>query len=106
MCNINPIFFFSCSDRPRIQILHNMTSLGLWEKKHPVHLICSVQCDPPATFFAWYKLEENTTVLSSNQNYTVQPQNPGTYYCYASNEEGKSKSEPVEIYLNRKYKFS
>ncbi|XP_053503681.1 hemicentin-2-like [Ictalurus furcatus] len=86
--------------RPRITLIHNMTSLGLWEKAVPIHLSCSVQCDPPATFFAWYKMEENTTVLSNNVNYTVQPQNPGTYYCYARNEEGESRSEPVKIFLN------
>lgn len=83
-----------------------MTSLGLWEKAVPIHLSCNVQCDPPATFFAWYKMEENTTVLSNNVNYTVQPQNPGMYYCYARNEEGESRSEPVKIFLNRTYKFT
>lgn len=100
------LFLFSCSDRPRITIIHNMTSLGLWQKEVPVHLSCSVQCYPPATLFAWYKLEENTTVLSKDQNYTVQPQNSGTYYCYASNEVGKSRSEPVKIYINCTYKFT
>ncbi|XP_017346089.1 B-cell receptor CD22 isoform X4 [Ictalurus punctatus] len=86
--------------QPRITLIHNMTSLGLWEKAVPIHLSCNVQCDPPATFFAWYKMEENTTVLSNNLNYTVEPQNPGTYYCYARNEEGESRSEPVKIFLN------
>lgn len=95
-------FFFTYSDRPRIKIIHNMTSLGLWQWK--VHLSCSVQCDPPANYFAWYKLEENTTVLSNNQNYTVQTQHPGTYYCDAKNEVGKSRSEPVKIYPDRMYK--
>lgn len=96
---------FYCLDRPRIKIIHNMTSLGLWEKNVPVHLSCSAKCYPPATFFAWYKLEDNTTVLSNNQNYTVLPENPGRYYCYVSNEVGKATSEPVEIYLNRTYQF-
>ncbi|XP_026790849.3 B-cell receptor CD22 isoform X2 [Pangasianodon hypophthalmus] len=86
--------------QPRITIIHNMTSLSIWEKAAPIHLSCSVQCDPPADLFEWYKLEENTTVLSYKQNYTVQPENPGTYYCYASNEVGKSRSEPVKILLN------
>ncbi|MCJ8740264.1 hypothetical protein PDJAM_G00056900 [Pangasius djambal] len=86
--------------QPRITIIHNMTSLSIWEKATPIHLSCSVQCDPPADFFEWYKLEENTTVLSYEQNYTVQPENPGTYYCYASNEVGRSTSEPVKIFLN------
>ncbi|XP_017346095.1 B-cell receptor CD22 isoform X6 [Ictalurus punctatus] len=92
--------FIRVKYRPRITLNHNMTSLGLWEKAVPIHLSCNVQCDPPATFFAWYKMEENTTVLSNNVNYTVQPQNPGMYYCYARNEEGESRSEPVKIFLN------
>ncbi|TSN03407.1 B-cell receptor CD22 [Bagarius yarrelli] len=86
--------------RPRITIIHNMSSVGPFERLAPVHLICSVQSDPPVTLFAWYNLEKNT-LLSTNQNYTVQPQHPGTYYCNASNEVGKSSSEPVEIYPNQ-----
>ncbi|KAF5900620.1 sialoadhesin-like isoform X1, partial [Clarias magur] len=85
--------------RPLITLIHNMTLPGLWEKLLPIHLTCSVQCYPPATSFAWYKLEENTTVLSVYQNYTVQPEKPGTYYCFASNEVGKSRSAPLQIYL-------
>ncbi|KAF4086288.1 hypothetical protein AMELA_G00104200 [Ameiurus melas] len=92
--------FIRVKYRPRITLIHNMTSLGLWEKEVPIHLSCSVQCEPPAIFFAWYKMEDNTTVLSNNLSYTVPPQNPGTYYCYARNEEGESRSEPVKIFLN------
>ncbi|KAI5099124.1 B-cell receptor CD22 precursor, partial [Silurus meridionalis] len=86
--------------RPRITIIHNMTSMGLLEDAVPVHLSCSAQCDPPATFFAWYMLEKNTTVLTNHQNYTVQPHNPGTYYCIARNGIGESSSQTVKIYLN------
>ncbi|XP_027003863.2 B-cell receptor CD22-like isoform X3 [Tachysurus fulvidraco] len=99
----SPPIYIRVKYRPHITIIHNMTSLGLLDEV-PVHLTCSVQCDPPATFFAWYRLEENT-VLSNNQNYTVQPQNPGMYYCEASNEIGKSRSVPFEINHNQYIKL-
>ncbi|XP_053363088.1 B-cell receptor CD22 isoform X2 [Clarias gariepinus] len=86
--------------RPSITLIHNMTLVGLWEKLPPIHLTCSVLCYPPATSFAWYKLEDNNTVLSVYQNYTVQPENPGTYYCFAKNDVGNSTSEPLQIYLH------
>lgn len=98
------VTFFSGLDQPQVTLTHNMTSMGLFEEAVPVHLSCSVQCYPPATSFAWYKLEENS-VLSNDQNYTVQPQNPGMYYCEASNEIGKSTSEPVKI-SNSMYRFT
>ncbi|XP_060743821.1 sialoadhesin [Tachysurus vachellii] len=100
----SPTIYIRVKYRPRITIIHNMTSLGLLDEAVPVHLSCSVQCDPPATFFAWYRLEEKT-VLSNNQNYTVQPQNPGTYYCDASNEIGNSRSDPFEINHNQNIKL-
>ncbi|KAK3531241.1 hypothetical protein QTP70_015223 [Hemibagrus guttatus] len=93
----SPTIFIRVKYQPQITIIHNMTSMGLFEEAVPVHLSCSVQCYPPATSFAWYKLEENTLFLSNDQNYTVQPQNPGMYYCEASNEMGNSISEPVKI---------
>ncbi|KAK3560888.1 hypothetical protein QTP86_022881 [Hemibagrus guttatus] len=93
----SPTIFIRVKYQPQITIIHNMTSMGLFEEAVPVHLSCSVQCYPPATSFAWYKLEENTPVLSNDQNYTVQPQNPGMYYCEASNEMGNSISETVKI---------
>ncbi|XP_058269937.1 B-cell receptor CD22 [Hemibagrus wyckioides] len=96
----SPTIYIRVKYQPQVTLTHNMTSMGLFEEAVPVHLSCSVQCYPPATSFAWYKLEENTAVLSNDQNYTVQPQNPGMYYCEASNEMGKSTSEPVKISNN------
>ncbi|XP_047676773.1 B-cell receptor CD22 isoform X2 [Tachysurus fulvidraco] len=102
----SPPIYIRVKYQPHITITHNMTSLGLLDEAVPVHLTCSVQCDPPATFFAWYRLEEKDTVLSNNQNYTVQPQNPGMYYCEASNEIGKSRSVPFEINHNQYIKLA
>lgn len=98
----DPLLFFS--DRPRLTVNHNLTSLANWTAGVPIHLSCSVHCYPPATSYAWYRLE-NQTALSTSQNYTVQPQNPGTYYCTATNEMGPSKSEPVQLYANSVYKL-
>uniref|UniRef100_A0A4W4DTW9 B-cell receptor CD22 n=1 Tax=Electrophorus electricus TaxID=8005 RepID=A0A4W4DTW9_ELEEL len=87
--------------RPSTKIIHNITYMSsMWAQTLPVHLTCSVQCDPPATSYAWYRLEDNTTALSTHQNYTVHPQSPGIYYCSAKNDIGMGTSERVELFLN------
>ncbi|XP_062873413.1 LOW QUALITY PROTEIN: B-cell receptor CD22 [Trichomycterus rosablanca] len=85
--------------RPHITVINNVTLLAHWAGDVPVHLSCNVHCYPPATSYAWYRLEDETA-LSNSQSYTVQPQNPGTYYCSATNEMGSSKSELVQLYAN------
>ncbi|XP_036453126.1 basement membrane-specific heparan sulfate proteoglycan core protein [Colossoma macropomum] len=85
--------------RPHITIIHNLTSMGLWDGKAPVQLTCKADCYPPATTYKWYRKDDNTEKLvASDQNYTVQPQDPGIYFCYASNEIGESTSEPAELF--------
>nr|XP_055053172.1 B-cell receptor CD22-like isoform X2 [Misgurnus anguillicaudatus] len=80
-----------------VTIIHNMTAQRNWE--HPVYLICSADAHPPPKVFKWYRLE-NKTVLSHHQNFTVLPQNPGMYYCTATNDVGTSKSEPIMLFVH------
>ncbi|XP_076832933.1 B-cell receptor CD22 [Brachyhypopomus gauderio] len=84
--------------RPSVTIIHNMTSV--WYQALPVHLTCRTQSDPPVTSYKWYRLEDNTIVLSTDQNYTAHPQSPGTYYCTAQNSIGPARSDPVQLFLN------
>ncbi|KAK2880768.1 hypothetical protein Q8A67_018036 [Cirrhinus molitorella] len=85
---------------PNINIVHNMTTLtqGNWEI--PVSLTCSADAYPPATVYNWYREEDNMTVLSDHQNFTVQPQNPGMYYCTANNAIGKSRSKNIMLFIS------
>ncbi|ROI15230.1 B-cell receptor CD22 [Anabarilius grahami] len=82
---------------PNINIVHNQTK-GNWEL--PVYLSCNADAYPPAFLYKWYRKEDNTTVLSDQQNFTVQPQNPGTYYCTAANSIGESRSKHFKLFLS------
>ncbi|XP_073674433.1 B-cell receptor CD22 [Garra rufa] len=86
---------------PNISIVHNMTTLT-WE--FPVHLTCSADAYPPAKVYKWYKQGDNMTILSDKQNFTVQPQKPGMYYCTADNEIGQSRSEHIMLFINNSLK--
>ncbi|KAL7849082.1 hypothetical protein SRHO_G00207050 [Serrasalmus rhombeus] len=85
--------------RPHITIIHNLTSLGLWDREAPVQLACKADCYPAATDYIWYRKDGKTDItVASGQNYTVQPQHPGIYFCKAKNEMGESTSEPAELF--------
>ncbi|XP_043115715.1 B-cell receptor CD22 isoform X2 [Puntigrus tetrazona] len=84
---------------PNVNIVHNMTTLTQWNWELPVHLTCSADAYPPATDYKWYREEDNTTVLSEHQNFTVEPQNPGLYYCTAVNAIGKSRSGSMKLFI-------
>ncbi|XP_077063904.1 B-cell receptor CD22-like isoform X2 [Siphateles boraxobius] len=82
---------------PNITIVHNMTAEG--NRQLAVYLTCSADAYPPATDYKWYR-EDNLTVLSDQQNFTVLPQNPGVYYCTAANIIGKSRSNPIPLFFS------
>ncbi|CAM4555670.1 unnamed protein product [Leuciscus chuanchicus] len=82
---------------PNINIVHNMTAEKNCELA--VYLTCSADAYPPATDYKWYREEDNTTVQSDKQNFTVLPQNPGMYYCSAANRIGKSRSKSIELFV-------
>ncbi|KAL6471389.1 hypothetical protein MHYP_G00200390 [Metynnis hypsauchen] len=85
--------------RPHITIIHNLTSMGLWDGEAPVQLTCKADCYPAATDYKWYRKDGKTEKLvATDQNYTVQPQDPGIYFCEAKNEIGESTSEPAELF--------
>ncbi|XP_016128356.1 B-cell receptor CD22 isoform X1 [Sinocyclocheilus grahami] len=84
---------------PNIKIVHNTTTLTQWNWEFPVYLTCSADAYPPATVYKWYREEDNTTALSDHQNFTVQPQNPGIYYCTAANAIGKSRSKNIMLFI-------
>ncbi|XP_051720106.1 B-cell receptor CD22 isoform X2 [Ctenopharyngodon idella] len=82
---------------PNINIVHNQTE---WNWELPVYLTCSADAYPPASHYKWYREEDNTTLLSDQQNFTVQPQNPGMYYCTAANSVGNSRSEHIKLFVS------
>ncbi|XP_059369942.1 B-cell receptor CD22-like [Carassius carassius] len=84
---------------PNIKIVHSMTTLSQWNWEFPVSLTCSADAYPPATDYNWYREEDNVTVLSEHQNFTVQPQNTGMYYCTAANAIGESRSENIMLFI-------
>ncbi|XP_042610836.1 B-cell receptor CD22-like isoform X2 [Cyprinus carpio] len=85
---------------PNINIVHNMTTSTQWNWEIPVHLTCSADAYPPATDYKWYREENNTTVLSYQQNFIVWPENPGMYYCTADNAIGKSRSKSIMLFMS------
>ncbi|KTF85697.1 hypothetical protein cypCar_00042948, partial [Cyprinus carpio] len=87
---------------PNINIVHNMTIFTQWNWKLPVYLTCSADAYPPATDYKWYR-EDNTTVLSYQQNFTVWPENPGMYYCTADNAIGKSRSDHIMLFIGSNF---
>uniref|UniRef100_A0A8C1Y7S4 B-cell receptor CD22 n=1 Tax=Cyprinus carpio TaxID=7962 RepID=A0A8C1Y7S4_CYPCA len=90
---------------PNINIVHNMTTSTQWNWEIPVHLTCSADAYPPATDYKWYREENNTTVLSYQQNFTVWPENPGMYYCTANNAIGKSRSKSIMLFIGTNVRF-
>uniref|UniRef100_A0A8C1VQK7 B-cell receptor CD22 n=1 Tax=Cyprinus carpio TaxID=7962 RepID=A0A8C1VQK7_CYPCA len=85
---------------PNINIVHNMTTSTQWNWEIPVHLTCSADAYPPATDYKWYREENNTTVLSYQQNFIVWPEKPGMYYCTADNSIGKSRSKSIMLFMS------
>ncbi|XP_056330009.1 B-cell receptor CD22 [Danio aesculapii] len=83
---------------PNITVVHNTTASAQWDL--PVYLSCIADAHPPATEYKWYRHEDNTTVLSQQQNFTVLPQNPGLYYCTATNNIGKSRSKQIALFVS------
>lgn len=83
-----------------------MTTLTQWNWEFPVYLTCSADAYPPATVYNWYREEDNKTALSEHQNFTVQPQNPGMYYCTAANAIGESRSENIMLFTGSEYEIT
>ncbi|XP_052432690.1 hemicentin-2 isoform X28 [Carassius gibelio] len=96
---LSPLVEMNVKYVPIIKIVHNMTTLTQWNWEFPVSLTCSADAHPPAEVYNWYREEDNMTVLSEHQNFTVQPQNPGIYYCTAANAIGESRSENIMLFI-------
>ncbi|XP_026226786.1 B-cell receptor CD22 [Anabas testudineus] len=66
-----------------------------------VELNCSTWCYPAATKYLWYKEEKNAkthTEVHNGQIYTVNSDQPGVYYCVATNEIDKQQSASVHLF--------
>lgn len=66
-----------------------------------VELNCSTWCYPAATKYLWYKEEKNAkthTEVHNGQIYTVYSDQPGVYYCVATNEIDKQQSASVHLF--------
>ncbi|XP_026137801.1 B-cell receptor CD22-like isoform X1 [Carassius auratus] len=102
----SPLVEIKVKHVPIIKIAHNMTTLTQWNWEFPVSLTCSADAHPPAKVYNWYREEDNVTVLSEHQNFTVQPQNPGIYYCTAANAIGESRSENIMLFIGSEYEIT
>ncbi|CAK6964279.1 B-cell receptor CD22 [Scomber scombrus] len=72
---------------------------------HAVTLSCSSLSYPKAERYVWYMEKDDYPgyiKVSYHQNYTVNSDKPGVYYCTAENEIDKRMSDPVELFLNRR----
>ncbi|XP_026120031.1 B-cell receptor CD22-like [Carassius auratus] len=85
---------------PNMNIVHNMTTLTQWNWEIPVRLTCSADAYPAVTEYKWYREEDNTTVVSHQQNFTVWQKSPGMYYCTAANAIGKSQSKSIKLFIS------
>ncbi|XP_059390077.1 B-cell receptor CD22-like [Carassius carassius] len=85
---------------PNMNIVHNMTTSTQRNWEIPVYLTCSADANPPVTDYKWYREEDNTTVLSHQQNFTVWQKSPGMYYCTADNAIGKSQSKSIKLFIS------
>uniref|UniRef100_A0A4W5RNG8 B-cell receptor CD22 n=1 Tax=Hucho hucho TaxID=62062 RepID=A0A4W5RNG8_9TELE len=84
------------------EVIHNMTNRWQSDGRSPVALTCHSHSYPPIKSYKWYRLaEEREHFIIIHQNITVHPDNPGTYYCVATNNMGGKESERVKLFLNR-----
>ncbi|XP_077950811.1 B-cell receptor CD22-like isoform X2 [Gasterosteus aculeatus] len=64
-----------------------------------VTLSCSSHSYPPITQYSWYKNHEAANEkVSDRQNYTVHSDQPGSYYCVATNDIHRRASGPVHLF--------
>nr|XP_040025268.1 B-cell receptor CD22-like [Gasterosteus aculeatus aculeatus] len=64
-----------------------------------VTLSCSSHSYPPITQYSWYKNHEAANEkVSDRQNYTVHSDQPGSYYCVATNDIHQKASSPVHLF--------
>ncbi|XP_055359121.1 B-cell receptor CD22 isoform X2 [Betta splendens] len=64
-----------------------------------ITLTCSTECYPPATKFTWYREEKGQEAeVSNGQTHTVSSDQPGLYYCVASNEIKGRRSDGVYLF--------
>nr|XP_040020644.1 B-cell receptor CD22 isoform X1 [Gasterosteus aculeatus aculeatus] len=67
-----------------------------------VTLSCSSHSYPPITQYLWYKENHKAAnkkvSISDHQNYTVYSDQPGSYYCVATNDIHQRASSPVHLF--------
>lgn len=79
------------------------------EQQHPkgsssVKLSCDSHSFPPVNYYTWYKKTQKGDIrVSSSKTYTVYSNEPGMYYCIAKNEISDRFSDPVELFVERKW---
>ena len=69
---------------------------------HAVTLSCNSLSYPPVRQYVWYMKKDDyqgNIEVSYHQNYTVNSDKPGVYYCTAENEIDKRMSDPIEMFL-------
>ncbi|KAJ3597950.1 hypothetical protein NHX12_001465 [Muraenolepis orangiensis] len=75
-----------------------------YDARVPVQLSCRSVSFPPVHQYKWYRKQNddsNEEWFSNQQNLTVDPEQPGIYYCFASNGLAGKHSASVRLFLNR-----
>lgn len=95
---------FGVPDAPKhTEIIQNSSSS--WPHTgRPVLLSCHSLSFPPIVDYQWLRTFKDTSedqIVSANQNFTVQPDKPGMYYCVAANGVGSKASDPITLFLDR-----
>ncbi|KAL0984793.1 hypothetical protein UPYG_G00146990 [Umbra pygmaea] len=84
------------------EVIHNMTTTWQSNGLNPVALACHSHSYPPVHSYKWFRSVEGRDIfVTEDQNITVQPDMPGTYYCVATNTLGGKESNRVELFLRR-----
>ncbi|KAJ3597944.1 hypothetical protein NHX12_001459 [Muraenolepis orangiensis] len=75
-----------------------------YDARVPVQLSCRSVSFPPVHQYKWYRKQNddsNEEWFSNQQDLTVDPEQPGIYYCFASNGLAGKHSASVRLFLNR-----
>ncbi|XP_036394428.1 B-cell receptor CD22 [Megalops cyprinoides] len=87
---------------PKYVEIIRMTTRG--QQHGAVVMTCHSLSVPPIHSYTWFRqTSEKDKMVSMKQNYTVFPNQEGTYYCIAKNSISSSKSKTIDVYFGWSY---